>query len=436
MSTALDQFVAPRPLGANWEAFHGISAYGVLRRAWRINQLHRSELRSVLGITVTSQEDVFHKSLRSNVLKDRLARLYPDVQREDWEWAAWWPFDGAFPTAAFTPVLRECPSCARTCYHSLLFQMPGMTHCPWHGDALIERCPRCDRRLQAGLREHLPPGRCPCGYDLVEETATVLGDKALRSRRSTIGLYHQWAAFYRKYHWLIAPEAPDPEADAALRALAGPDLEIVFPNQSRPRHADVILETIPQPPWTERPQLRENSGLEQFKPTTACLPVGWYPSMRKIAEAVVAMMPPQARRDSMRPKSELRSLLDQLPACPVGPSVFLQTECLDRVVLRCLGRLAAALRRAPPGTRRFPEADGLTARLEPVWTLGSVLVERVLKRILLRGYADGARIAIGRHVPELYDPDKPRPVRRYPWVVLNLSEWEAQIAWTRQPGTV
>lgn len=158
--------------------------------------------------------------------------------------------------------------------------------------------------------------------------------------------------------------------------------------------------------------------------------------MRKITEAVNEMLSPKAREELMRASSPMRTVVGQWPTNPLGSLLILQTECLDRVVQRCLTRLASTLRRMPPGARRFPDAAGLGERVEATLPLSAVLVERVLQRVLLRGYADGVRIALGRHMPGIYDRGRPRPVRRFPWVELNLEAGEAKIAWSRQPGAV
>lgn len=47
-------------------------------------------------------------------------------------------------------------------------------------------------------------------------------------------------------------------------------------------------------------------------------------------------------------------------------------------------------------------------------------------------------VVLGRYVPALYDAQHNRPVRRLPWVLLDLPEGElpsARIGWTRQRGT-
>jgi hypothetical protein len=61
------------------------------------------------------------------------------------------------------PTFRHCPLCARRGFHSVLYQLASLTHCPLHKKtALVERCPKCEHRLRYELNvltlEH--PYRC------------------------------------------------------------------------------------------------------------------------------------------------------------------------------------------------------------------------------------------------------------------------------------
>jgi hypothetical protein len=61
------------------------------------------------------------------------------------------------------PTFRHCPRCARRGFHSVLYQLASLTHCPLHKKtALVERCPKCKHRLRYELNvltlEH--PYRC------------------------------------------------------------------------------------------------------------------------------------------------------------------------------------------------------------------------------------------------------------------------------------
>lgn len=76
---------------------------------------------------------------------------------------------------SFVPQLRWCPACFAKGFHSVVFQHRAMATCPFHGDALVDACPRCGHEHRPtycsvarqpfgcpGCQEiWLPPGRRP-----------------------------------------------------------------------------------------------------------------------------------------------------------------------------------------------------------------------------------------------------------------------------------
>lgn len=428
-----------RPLGMRWEQFSGISTYGAARRAWRVNQLKRSDLRAVLGLTVRAGDDLFEKSLTSTALAERLRVLYPALGEEMAAVASYWPFGGSVPLDAWAWALRECPACARSGYHSLLFQMPGIQRCPWHGQTLIDACPSCDRPLGEGLRHGLPPGQCLCGHDLVHEVDALTGGASV-DRRPVVSAYLAWAGESRQRHWLVAPEQFDPNGWQALTQLL-PPLPRALGQPRKPAlqgHETVLCEDMAFHRFARHsmPRLGERSGLDCHRAPTAILPLSWFPPFRDIGrrlyrEVMTAKGGPEAMENG-----ELRPTLLGLPAYPCGKKMLLQVDCLDRTVRRSVNRLVSALHR-PPGVSRFPVVEAFSNWLHSD-PLGPALAEKLVQRLLLRGYAQGARIALGRHVPAMYASAK-RPRNRYPWLVLRLrpdATPSARIAWTVQPGTL
>lgn len=437
-TTNLARMMDPRPLGEEWAAYVGVSPYGALRRAWRINALERRDVRSALGLTVHAGEDLYRLSLRSDAMQQRLRALYPDLDTRGWDFQGCWPLGGRIPEGLSTQSLRECTVCAQSAYHSLLFQMPGVTRCPWHGGELITQCPRCTRPLQAGMRLDLPPGRCECGHDLVHFATAVTGvDRDSRRIES----YLDWASRARGRYWLIAPEQVDPLAGEALKLLM-PEMWSA-PNRPRSptrRDGSLLLETVDfdGPLRQMVPRLGPNSGLDRFNPGTAMLPIAWASEFAAVSRNLAADLPPEARREAATPGTDLAWTLSTLPVTAAGRTLFLQTECFERTTLRAVARLAAGVRQ-PAGGRRVAADDrfGHWVRRHP---RGTLLLEHVLKRVVLRGYADGARVALGRHIRELYDRPRGRPATRYPWVLFDLppDPFEmprARIVWTRQAGT-
>jgi hypothetical protein len=167
----------------------------------------------------------------------------------------------------------------------------------------------------------------------------------------------------------------------------------------------------------------------------AALPAEWSVAFQRIGAQMLAMVPREHLPQVAAPASDMRRAFGQLPAFPGGRELYLSTEVLDRSVLRCAGQLAAIVANST-GLRSFVQ-PGLRQRIRD-HAHGLRLADALVRRILTRGYADGLRVALGRHVPALYDAQHHRPVRRLPWVLLDLPEGElpsARIGWTRQRGT-
>lgn len=62
--------------------------------------------------------------------------------------------------------LKNCPECARSCYHSDLYQLPWLTQCPIHDQPLSTVCPTC-KNLWPSIGK-LPRIRCKtCGSKLL-----------------------------------------------------------------------------------------------------------------------------------------------------------------------------------------------------------------------------------------------------------------------------
>ena len=62
---------------------------------------------------------------------------------------------------------RYCPSCLLKGYHSELFQLNFLVHCPVHGEKLIERCRGCGHLVE-NQRLDGQDDRCSCGFLLAE----------------------------------------------------------------------------------------------------------------------------------------------------------------------------------------------------------------------------------------------------------------------------
>lgn len=72
--------------------------------------------------------------------------------------------------------LRYCPMCMGNAYHSAIFQVRAITHCPVHESLLIDKCPSCSRPLDYKLTtiSGIAPFTChTCGECIASHTDAV-----------------------------------------------------------------------------------------------------------------------------------------------------------------------------------------------------------------------------------------------------------------------
>lgn len=449
------------PLGGDLDAYPGMSSFGLLLRAARISRLQRTQFHNLMGLNFLSKENVFKLITFSPKKLEALATAFHlnDEVRMTWDPKQWWPFEGALPFDLIPWELRICKACSRSCYHSLLFQMPGVSHCPWHGNKLISRCDRCERPLLAGFGKGLPLLACPCGRDFVNYEETIDGDNSvLCFKRSIIVEYLAWAAESRAKNWLFAPEAFDPFGWQALNAMVARfalPVHIAKYIVTRPADGALILD---QPnasvknisPYDWMPY---GSGLDKEHATLALLPKLAARPLEKIGTRIIEGLslrtsPPNSQSQSkVRRKTPSRntasaskSEVPALPLYPLGEWAFFDTGTLQRDTRRVLTRLCWLIDTRVGPSRKTPEIEGfakLRSCIEDNPASSRFICITVL-RILHRAYCDGLRVSIGRHVPEIYDSVTFRPRNRLPWVSLNYNEQGprgAIIAWTRQRNT-
>lgn len=426
-------------VGQLWGNYQGASALSVLIRQARLNYLAPGDIRQGLGITIRRRFDLFGAMTFGEERRAALAAAQPFEQIfiDAWNPAWWWPFANAIPHDVLGWTLRICPQCMKFAYHSLLFQMPGVTSCPWHGCELVESCVRCGKRLLEGFDEGAELLQCICGQDHVDDEAALFGDAASApARAKAIDRYRRWCSDRQREIWLMAPEVFDVHGWRALGALVDPS------GDHGPVVDDILLDHV-----TPRSALGlpANSGLEKMMPTMVSLPLAWLRDIRGICRRLAAMLPPGtltvAERRALDPSvrypedsgcTAVHPWIHRLAGYPVGKVAMLHTSVIDGVASRLLARLAAGLdssnsyateparRRA---FRRWLQAD----------PNGLDLLEGTIRRVLNRGYADGCRVLLGQVHPDLFSHRATRPARRFPWVEMRLGAApQARIAWTRQ----
>lgn len=216
---------APDPplfIGADLEPFPFISGFGLLWRMTRLAHLMPVEL-TALEIRNRKSIDVLQVLGRSSSHRNGLVRA---LQLEStrvasyWDPLIWSPLRMIDRSAQVGEPLRRCAVCSRYGYHSMLFQSPAISRCPWHDVELSENCNVCGAVSRGAFDDECRLGRCPCGVDPLDirMATTEMWSFPTDVADAWICDYLQWAEGQRRRRWLVAPTRV--EWRAGMAALA------------------------------------------------------------------------------------------------------------------------------------------------------------------------------------------------------------------------
>lgn len=455
-SVSAEKYLTRRLLGEYWSNYEGCSRFSVFWRASRLNHLTSSEVHSTLGVRVGKHEDAFEKLTHTTVEPHKMVSLSSDgaIDPSRWSMDYWWPFAGSIPWKSMPWRIRVCPACARYCYHSMLFQVPGIQCCPWHRVALVDACPRCNASFSMGLNDGSLLGVCRCGHDLVDYVATVLGDGAtLAVKQKALARYSTWAKSSRSTNYLISPSTFDPFAWRALHTFASqiPDA-MAQPNNLMEWPTELILECISTGRSGSRGWRHCTYDLGDYfpHPFTLSLPSAWQASLAQILTHLVNKVS-LTERKRMASNPRVHQRMRDLAAYLGVDCVHLPTEYIEHSTLEMLNSL---------------EWFMVMKSSIKVHPMVGALVRRTFQRVLCRGYAAAVRAAFAPELlgSQIADPslqvhdecnfsrgftellaalrrhqDRCLAMRRarYPWVLLCLPHERppsARIAWTLQTG--
>lgn len=417
-----------RLLGRRWECYAGTSAYGVLWRISRLNHFGPGHIQRTLRLNLLPTDNLLKRLTLSPTHRQHLASASDAIAALDnstWTLDRWLPFVGYGTTDSLVRDLQVCPVCARSCYHTLLFQIPGIRYCPWHRTRLIGHCPRCKRPQVPGFLHGNPLGQCECGHDLTNIGETLEGDQAsLLIKTETIDQYLNELSDNRPR--IHAPEGEYFRAKDALAALI---------RASVPSSVHRLFATAePMPPHVHLETLKVHRSsltaidllgrsLERSSDLGQCASGLWPKAIRRIAlEAYLAVgeqggkVARQAAGDD--PDDDLEGTSPEI-SIPRSIPVLID-EMLASIPFPD-GRRALRTFSYP----RFSLADKGT----PTWNLMGC----VYKRILLRGLAINsryrARASRAGHPKLAY-------AEWVPWLALPTiegpGELTAYIVWVRQ----
>lgn len=153
-------------IGGDFHNMAGLSSWGRLYRISRLNGLTIGQTISALGVP----DDV---AIPIRTLQffpvDQIYRVLDNLQGHA-RTRAWPALAGIIPyqveshkISSAIKQMRACPTCLKHGYHSIVHLMSWIHHCPWHNEALIERC------VCGGSLTQAPPSSrmmiCYCGHD-------------------------------------------------------------------------------------------------------------------------------------------------------------------------------------------------------------------------------------------------------------------------------
>lgn len=401
----------------------------------------------MLGVRVLAREDPFEKLSHGTAEPSKMVNLSSDcaIDPRTWPLEYWWPFGGCIPWRSMPWHIRICPACARYCYHSMLFQVPGVRACPWHRVALIESCPRCSEVLFGPQFDTGPLGACRCGHDLVDYTETVLGDSdSLVAKHRAIALHIASACTSRSATYLVTTEAFDPFAWQALDRFSNEAFASPWRARVESRSSDeLIFESIVARKtrcrkWCTLPYDIDRDFRSTF---SLSLPTVWQKSLTQIFIDLTDQIPLTVRKRLASEPHLLQIVRDLSPYRGIG-CVHLPVQHIQPLALAVLNNLVF---------------ETTTSKFFKTHPLAGPLVRRAYERLLYRAYAAAILGALGPQVAP-YGVGKPWPTlnkirdlneylqlcrtrytdeigRRFPWVLLCLPEGRppsALIAWTRQ----
>jgi hypothetical protein len=434
---AIDRFVHV-PLGNQ----AGLSGFGALLQVARLNHFRAQDLHAAFGLRFQYREDLSQVLVFSPKRKASLITALGVAPAIATLWAVdpWQPFEGGNPWPHLPWRLRACASCLRVGYHSNLFQMPWIVRCPWHRERLIERCRRCERPLLEGFRERKALLFCACGHDPVDETAVLRGERpaVVGERQAQIDAYVTWAASRRTAgDRLLCPEEADAQGAEALAALLSHG--DVTQDRAVATGVHLVARTRrPGPRVTDADyavMVASAHGLWPDAPGLAGVPRHFDDGLFHIGRNIAARVPEGAlsarERKAMalapvhKPATDLsRYELLFLPAQRSQGRVTLDTRVLHQTARRAVANLAWELLCNDPARL---SADNGSHRL----------LLNAIQQTVGRGYADGLKHVLGRHVPAIFDHPRIRSGPRLPWVLITKQQGTAhtvKVAWTmRRP---
>lgn len=421
-------------VGIHMSALPATSAFGMVARLVRLNGFEPTDMLRSFGIRSRRIDDLSELMTYSEARQAAFASsLNLPAIPPTWNLSAWFPFQSSSEVLKSEWAFRFCPQCLRSGYHTLLHQLPWVLRCPWHGASIRKTCPRCSRaapvRADWAYECNLT---CACGHVLLSTDAALrLSAGPMLGASNFIHRYLDWAREERAHNVLFAPELQSNTTSALCNLVELPaDLSKACGAPSTRRHARVwrlgaAVSTV------DREALKQFDTLRQDRPGFLTVPARMRGSIAEVAANLALKLPESTLTDremslfldgagipapkNFKPaKRGFSGTLSALPPWEVGGHQFLNLACLHPVSYRPVVRLVDF---ALDGRSLF-DFFGQAAPQE------LELLIRTCGQLLARGYAEGLRATLSRHVSQLYEMGRDSPHLTNPWILATRQKMQ------------
>lgn len=421
-------FVCTLP-GAELERFPYLSGYGLALRVIRLTALDPIDLKDQLAVRGGARADLFALTRRC----DRWQRAFAHrmgLENSDvplfWTEQSWSPLQlhGAFEAASSHRV-RHCPVCARFGYHTMAFQLPSITECPWHGDRLQDRCPECATPSAGTFGPGGALGACVCGHDRfdVDCAATRMWEFPTHAAASWLAAYLAWAESERpSRHLVVRAGAASQEWEPAFAALAAAPDGLFKPNRSPTvevrSYPGTALSAVPEGHFWGWSQLSD----DRRPLTLLALPASVKSTLESATERAIAALPQKAATPAVlvrtrgfeRGETLARNVANRSD-CFIAPfgerdsgATWLDVSAVDPCSLAVCERLVQIAAEAFGGLGVTTDRSWQAARSEALDRVcGGNALDEALRDLLGRGYEQGLEAVLRAHLNRQWPASRP-----------------------------
>lgn len=408
----------------DWSTYAGASPFSVIWRTARASCLSHRALKTLLRVPERPPNCSFGFYLFSANVGKALAKApwaVPQDIAKYWEAAAWWTFSGDAPPSLTLGLLRLCPHCARSAYHSYAFQAPDLATCPWHQCPLVSTCPGCGSDAFQFEDVSQRWGACACGADLVDGASLIEGQSL--HRELWLDDYTTQCAHQRSHRYLIAPPFEAPLRPLALEALMN-----LQPGDGGGLPARCLVRFAGGAPTLVRHPLVVPAPEESDPVLFHRLPSDWAPTLQAAYKRWRTGL-----RSSPLPAPLLKKALDLLGPVDVT-DVSLIACTFHPPTVSAIRQLSALCPHRSP--RKQDTDTTLPSALADQPELPTLALQ-ALHEVVLAALGDCLRTSLLSRIPSLktlthYLP----PSRRNPWLLVALdaaNKLTVSLAWSERP---